>query len=282
MKPLLYSIAAIALATVSAVAQEGSFDRSLSVSGPVNLEVKTDSGGIKVRNGSGSTVRVHAYLKADHGWFGGGDATDRIREIERNPPVEQNGNQIRIGFVHDRNLLRGISMRFEIETPEDTQVHARADSGGVGVEGVRGPVDAKTDSGGIHVENVKGEVHAAADSGGVHLANISGAIYARADSGGIEASDIGGGIDAQTDSGSVHLSQTQAGPIRAKADSGGISIKLAPKAGYDVSIETDSGHISIPEMTVHSSFSSHHVEGKVRGGGPSVDVRASSGSVSVE
>ncbi|HLH03188.1 MAG TPA: DUF4097 family beta strand repeat-containing protein [Bryobacteraceae bacterium] len=282
MKPLLYSLVAIAFAAVCATAQEGSFDRSLSVSGPVTLEVKTDSGGIQVRSGSGSTVRVHAYLKAEHSWFGAGDAADRIRRIEKNPPVEQNGNQIRLGFVHDRDLLRGISLRFEIETPEQSEVHARADSGGVTVEGVRGPVDAKTDSGGVHVDNVKGEVHAAADSGGIHLSNIGGAVYARVDSGGVEASDIAGSIDAQTDSGSVRLSQTRAAPIRAKADSGGVSVKLAPGAGYDVSIQTDSGHISVPEMTVHSSFSAHHVEGKIRGGGPSVEIRVNSGSVSVE
>ena len=282
MKPLLYSVVATAFFAASVFAQEGSFDRSLSVSGPVTLEVKTDSGGIQIRNGSGFTVRVHAYLKAEHSWFGSGDAADRIRQIERNPPVEQNGNQIRIGFVHARDLLRGISMRFEIETPQDTKVDARADSGGVTVEGVQGPVEAKTDSGGIHVENVKGEVRAAADSGGVHLSNIGGAVYARVDSGGVEASDIAGSIDAQTDSGSVRLSQTQAAPIRAKADSGGVTVRLASNAGYDVSIETDSGHISIPEMTVHSSFSSHHVEGKIRGGGPSVEIRVSSGSVSVE
>ena len=35
----------------------------------------------------------------------------RIRELERNPPVEKNGNQVRIGYVRDRDLLKGVSMR---------------------------------------------------------------------------------------------------------------------------------------------------------------------------
>jgi hypothetical protein len=283
MKTFSSALAVMVLASGAAFAQEGSFERSLTVSGLVDLDVKTDSGGITVRSGSGSTVRIHAELKAERGWFGAsGDAAERIRRIEQNPPVEQNGNRVRVGYVNDRELLRGISIRFEIEVPEQTQVRAHADSGGIRVERVQGPVECKADSGGITVADVKGEVHAAADSGGIHVARIGGSAIVKADSGGVEAAEIGGSIDAQTDSGSVHLSQTHAAPIRARADSGGVYVKLAPGAGYDLSIQTDSGRISVPEMTVHSNFSSHHVQGKVHGGGPAVELHVSSGSKTVE
>jgi putative adhesin len=284
MKAFLIGLASIALAggLTARVDEDGSFDKSLTVSGPVDLEVQTDSGGINVTQGSSGSLRIHAILKAEHGWFNSADAQAHIRELERNPPIEQDGNRVRVGYVHDRNLLRGVSMRFEIEAPPDTQLRARADSGGIHVEGIRGPVDCKTDSGGVDIRDIQSEVHAAADSGGIHVHNVKGSLYARADSGGVEARDIAGVIDAQTDSGSVRVSQTLAGSIRAKADSGGVSVKLAPGAGYDVSAESDSGTISVPEMTVSSSFSKHHVEGKVRGGGPMVNVRAESGSVTIE
>ena len=62
---------------------DGSFDRSLSVSGPVDLDVRTDSGGLTVRAGSSGSVRIHAVLKAQHGWFDAGDVEARIRELER-------------------------------------------------------------------------------------------------------------------------------------------------------------------------------------------------------
>jgi hypothetical protein len=127
---------------------EGSFDRSLTVSGPVDLDVKTDSGGITVTRGSIGWLRVHAILKAEHGWFESPDVESSIRELERNPPVEQTGNRIRMGYVRERNLLKGISMHLEIQAPPDTQVRARADSGGVCVQGIRGPADCHTDSGG--------------------------------------------------------------------------------------------------------------------------------------
>lgn len=263
-------------------AEDGSFDRSLTVSGPVDLDLKTDSGGIRViASGSGS-LKVHATLKAQNDWFGSGDVKRRIEELERNPPVEQNGNRIRVGYVQDRSLLKGISIHLDIQAPLDTQLRARADSGGVEVEGIRGPVDCKTDSGGVRIRDVKGEVHAAADSGGIHLANIAGAVFARVDSGGIEGFDLGSAVDAQTDSGSVRLTQTRPAPIRAKAESGGVQVKLAHGADYDLSVETASGTISVPAMTVQSSFSSHHVEGKVGRGGPLVQIRVDSGSARVE
>jgi hypothetical protein len=142
---------AILLAGIPASAQiEGSFDRTLHVSGPVELDVTTDSGGISVRPGASGSVHIHAILKGHNSWDSG-DADRRIHKLERNPPVEQIGNRVRVGYVTDRSLLRNISMRFEIETPAATQLRARADSGGIEAEGVHGPVDCRTDSGGIQL-----------------------------------------------------------------------------------------------------------------------------------
>ena len=284
MKAFAFGIVSVVLAGgLAAQAEEqGSFDKSLTVSGPVDLEVKTDSGGISVTQGSAGVLKIHAILKSQHGWFGSGDAGARIAELTRNPPVEQTGNRIRVGYVRDPALLRGISMRLEIQTPTHTQIRARADSGGIRIEGISGPVDSKTDSGGIDIRDISSDVRAAADSGGIHIGNIKGAVFARVDSGGIEASDVAGAIDAEADSGSIQLRQTKAAPIRAKADSGGVTARLAPGAGYDVSAQCDSGHISVPEMTVKGAFSRHHVEGKVHGGGPLVDVRVDSGGISIQ
>jgi hypothetical protein len=282
MKPFALCFCSVMLAGRIMAAEEGSFDRSVSVSGPVDLDIRTDSGGISVEPGQSSTVQIHAILKAQENGFGSGDAASRIRELERNPPVEQSGDTVRVGYVHDRNLLRGISMRFEVRTPPDTHVRARADSGGIHVEGLKGPIDCKTDSGGIQVRDIQSDVHVAADSGGIRINHVDGAVTARVDSGGVEATNVNGQIDAQADSGSVRLSQSQAAPIRAKADSGGVSVRLAKNAGYNLSIEADSGNISVPEMTVKSGFSSHHIQGQVGPGGPPVEIRVSSGNVSVQ
>jgi Putative adhesin len=282
MKQLALITLMLPLASGLMAGAEGSFEKSLTVSGPVDLDVKTDSGGITIKQGSAGKVRVHAILKAEGGWFASGDAERRIRELVRNPPVEQDGNRVRVGYVHERRMLNGISMRFEIETPADTDLHARADSGGIEVEGLRRAVDCKTDSGGIRISDVAGTVRAAADSGGIHVRDIKGSLFAHVDSGGIEASGIAGSIDAEAQSGSVRLVQTTPAPINAKAESGSVRVTLARGGGYSISADTESGHVSAPEMTVRSSLSSHHVEGKVGGGGPLVKIQVESGSVTVD
>lgn len=260
---------------------EGSFSKSLTVSGPVELDVKTDSGGIVVRQGHAGAVSIHAILKANQGWFSAGDVEARIRDIEAHPPVEQIGNRIRVGYVSG-DRLSNISMRLEIETPADTQVRARADSGGIHVAELHGPVDVKTDSGGVEISDVLADVRAAADSGGIRIRNVKGSLLAHTDSGGIEALDVAGAIDAQADSGRIRLSQTTPAPIRAKTESGGVDVKLVHGAGYDVEADVESGRISVPEMTVHSGFSPHHVQGRIGAGGPLVKIHADSGSVEIE
>ncbi|HWF48383.1 MAG TPA: DUF4097 family beta strand repeat-containing protein [Bryobacteraceae bacterium] len=284
MKSVGFAVLVFSLATgFSATAQEqGSFDKSLPVSGRVELDVKTDSGGISIVPGSAGMVRIHAILKTQHDWLGSGDAMGRIHELEQHPPIEQIGNRIRIGYVQDRDLLRGISMRLEIETPPETQAQARADSGGIRVEGLSGSVDCKTDSGGIELRDINAGVRAAADSGGIRIENIKGPVFARVDSGGIVAREIAGTVDAQADSGGVHIAQTTAAPIHARTDSGGVTVTLAPGAGYDLKVDSDSGNISTPEMSANAEFSRHHREGKVRGGGPLVQVEASSGNVTID
>jgi hypothetical protein len=283
MRTLTFAVAA-AIVCVPAFAQtpDGSFERTLTVSGGVDLDLNTDSGGIVVSPGAPGSVRVKAILKAHRGRWVGSDVESRIRAIEQNPPVDQTGNRIRVGYLADPKLLKGISMRLEIQTPPETSLRAHSDSGGVRVSGIKGPIECETDSGGIEARQIGSDVRVTADSGGIHVHAVQGSLYARADSGGIEATGIGGAIDVETDSGGIQLEQITAAPIRAQADSGGATVRLAPTGGYDLNASSDSGRITVPEMIVKGSFSRHHIEGKVRGGGPLVNVRVDSGNLVIE
>src|ERR1019366_8443821 len=116
----LFALFAIAVGLCHAQRAEGSFDRTLSVTGFVDLDLTTDAGGIRVTPGPPGTVRIHGILKAGDNWFTRGDVESRIRELEAHPPFEQNGNSVRVA-VRSRTLLRGISMRLEGEAPRDSR-----------------------------------------------------------------------------------------------------------------------------------------------------------------
>jgi hypothetical protein len=204
----------------------------------------------------------------------------RIRELEAHPPITQTGSSIRVA-VRDRSVLKGIAMRLEVEAPPDSRLRARADSGGIDVRGIKGPVDCQTDSGGIRASEIDGEVRAAADSGGIHIRRANGPVYARADSGGIDALEVAGSIDVQVDSGGLRVSQTATAPIKAHTDSGGADIVLARAGGYDIRAHAGSGRVTAPDVTISGKLSRHEVNGRLRGGGALVDVRTDSGNIDI-
>jgi hypothetical protein len=259
---------------------ERRFERTFPVSGSVSLDLNTDAGGILVRPGASGMVRVRGILKAQWSLLSGRDVTDRIRQLEGNPPIEANGNTVRVA-VRDKSILRGISMRLEVDTPPETQLRARTDSGGIDVQSIHGPIDCQTDSGGVRAANIDADVRATTDSGGIHIRKASGEVRARADSGGIEALDVAARVEAETGSGGIRISQTQPAPIRARADSGGADIALAQTGGYDITARSESGRVTAENLTPAGKPSRGMLDGRLRGGGPLVDVRVDSGNVTI-
>jgi len=259
---------------------EARFERTLTVTGPVTLDVSANSGVIRVLRGEPGVVRIRGVARTRSTFFIWGQLSGRLRRIAADPPIAQDGNVIGVGDAKDRWLLRGINLLVEIITPEDTEVRALADSGDIRIEGINGPVECETDSGQIEVANINGEVRASSDSGAIHIEGVKGAVDARADSGRIEAFEIAGTIDATTDSGAVLVSQTIVAPVCAKTDSGRIRVKLAAAGGYTVRTRTDNGRIELPQLT-RQRLSRREMEGDIRGGGSVVDLETDSGDIEV-
>ena len=119
--------ATLALAVAPlALAAEGRFERTLTVSGPVTLSVMTGSGRISVQPGTDGQVRVVATLKTSEGWGWGqsGSMTPEaaIKAIEANPPIEQQGSVIRIGDMKDRPEGKNVSISYEVVVPRATSL----------------------------------------------------------------------------------------------------------------------------------------------------------------
>ena len=160
---LVILILVCASAIPASAAVEGSLQRTLQVSGPVNLDVATGSGSIQVRTGASSQVQVTGHIRATE-WFG--DAESRVKRLEDNPPIQKSGNEIRIGHVDDPELTHNISISYEIIVPEETQLRAHSGSGNQTVEGVHGPLEIDTGSGGLKISGIGSRVQASTGSGG--------------------------------------------------------------------------------------------------------------------
>lgn len=295
----------------------GTFDRNFTVSGPVQLGVENGSGSVNVHRGNSGSVAIHAEIRTNH-WMGGSD--DDVREIEQNPPVKQDGNNIRI-YKLDGGLGRHVSINYDITVPETTSVEAHTGSGSQTVEMIEGPVTLSTGSGSLHVREINSATQVQTGSGSIEIHDIHGAVQAKTGSGSISGDAIAGAFKGETGSGHMDVRLTAAGDVSAStgsghvsvngvdgglyaesgsghieisgtprsdwkvhAGSGGVDLHIPNNVGFNVDAHAGSGSVDVAgPITMESSSGSHHeVRGQIRGGGPEVRVTTGSGSITID
>jgi len=298
------AIALVVLFTTAAAfassTPQGTFDRTLSVSGPVDLEVLTRSGDVTVRAGSSGSVQIHGKIYVGDHWLMGGREAD-VHQIEQNPPIRQEGNSVHIEYVDMRN----ISVDYEITVPEETTVRTRSGSGDQLIEGTRGNVEVQTGSGDVKLTKLTGEIHVQTGSGNVRAREIAGTVKGGTGSGDVEIEETGpgdvdmhtgsgnivargvqGGFHGEAGSGDITAEGTQSGSWEIHTGSGNVHVQLPANAAFDADISTSSGTVDVGapvEMTVQGRVGDMHkqIRGKVRGGGPLLRVRTGSGDINI-
>ena len=322
--PTLTAVLAVAasficVASADAQTPEGAFDRTLQVSGAVDLDISSGSGSIRIEPGAAGTVRIAARLRGSS-WSGGSDVEARIRQIEKNPPIEQQGNVIRIGRFPDSDIARNISISYEVAVPADTTLAASTGSGSISVGAIRGPARVKSGSGSVTIGRAGGKVEASTGSGSIKVDGAasleahtgSGAISATAvagptransgsgnitiaqtgkgdvevsaSSGGITLTGVDGAARLNSSSGSIRIDGRPAGRWALHSSSGGITITVPPDAAFDLDARTNSGTIDSAHpvtMEVTGKIDKRRVQGKVRGGGPLIEASCSSGDIRI-
>ena len=236
--------ALLALAVASAGCAGGprssaSFERSLSVSGPLRLELANGSGSAQISAGDAGQVRIRGEVRA-RGWVPG-DVRRRVEEIASNPPIERQGNLIRVGSGRTRDLMRSMTLNYTIVVPPETELETEVGSGSVEVRDIHGPAKLTTGSGGISVANLREDAQVATGSGGITLSNVAGEIRATTGSGGITLSQIRGEIRAITGSGGITIAEP-GGRVTAGTGSGSVTVS---GAAADLRAKTGSGNLTI-------------------------------------
>ncbi len=262
---------------------KGSFERSLKVSGPVDIDLSTGSGDISVHPGEPGRVRIKGKIQA-HDNSGDSNAAQKVRDLEQNPPIQQDGNHIRIGHLEDRELTRNVSIDYELEVSVETELTSTTGSGDVSVEGIRGPVNARSGSGDMKVRSVSGDVTLKTGSGDARLEEISsGRVEVETGSGDVELRSLRGATRVRTGSGDIRAEGELAGGWSLHAGSGEISVRLPSETGFELDAHTSSGeiHTSLP-ITVQGSVGRGELRGKVKGGGDRLELRTGSGDISID
>lgn len=321
---ILVGTSLLVMSSAAYAAVEGHFDRTLKVSGHVDLEIQSGSGNITVHAGDANSVVISGNIKASEGigsWFGGSSlsAQEKVKRLNDNPPIEQNGNNIRIGRIQDEALRNNISISYDVTVPRDTIVQSRTGSGDERISDVNGPVRASSGSGNVSVSNIGAEVRAQAGSGDLVITNVRGRAYTETGSGNIKATGIAGGFDARAGSGNITFEQAGPGSVHAQTGSGNIhlrnvvggveagagsgDVQVEGKIDSDWRIHTGSGEVDVRvpsdarfslnarsssgsvevhhPVTMQGALKRNHIEGTVNGGGTLLDVSTGSGTIRV-
>ena len=318
---ILLVAATIVPAVAGAQTVQGSFERTLSVTGPPEIEVSTGSGRIEVRRGRDGRVEIRGDVRASEDWGSRRAALsreERVRRIEANPPIEQNGNVVRIGRIDDPDLQNGISINYTLTVPADSSLRSKTGSGSHRIEGISGNVHASTGSGSIVAREV-GSVTASAGSGSIDVERADGSVRINAGSGRIQATDVNGAIAARTGSGGIDVVQSGSGDVEVSsssgtvrirgvngrlrasttsgglnvegkpvddwelsAASGGIEVDVPDGSRFDLDATTSSGSIDVGMPVTMSTSGRRALRGTVGGGGSRLRVRTSSGSIHIK
>ena len=314
---LIFIFAAITSLPLYAT-ETGTFDRTLQVSGPVDLDIVSASGNIKIHPGGNASVSIHATIRARSSWTGL-SASEKIKRLQEHPPIEQQGNSIHVGKIEDRELLQNVSIDYDVTVPAQTKVSSLSGSGDQNITGVQLAVNTHTGSGNITIDNIGAGARARSGSGDLRISSVNGGLDAETGSGNIHARGISGEVSVNTGSGEIEVEQTAPGSVRAGAGSGNvklrgvkgslraetgsgnitvdgeptgdwrvgagsgnIDLKVPSGASFNIDARTSSGRLAVNrQVTTQGSFSHNHVQGKVGGGGVLVDLHTGSGDIQV-
>ncbi|HUQ50232.1 MAG TPA: DUF4097 family beta strand repeat-containing protein, partial [Terriglobales bacterium] len=247
-------------------------------------------------------------------------ASEKVKRIEANPPVEQRGDIIVIGKIDDPELRKNVSISYEITVPADSKLRTQSGSGDIDVAGVNGTLRASTGSGNVNAKQIGNEVRVNTGSGDVRLDAVKGRVYATAGSGNVQAYAVSGGFYGQTGSGDITFEQntsgdvtvkTGSGNIRAKyvkggldahtgsgdievdgeakgdwnvsAGSGNISLRLPQNSAFTVDARSSSGQVSVNHpVTIQGTVKRNRLQGKVGAGGVLLSLESGSGNIRID
>jgi len=314
--PLAFALASFAGAGCAAgPSVTGSFDRTLTVTAPIRLELTNASGDVSITGSGDNQVHVHAQVRSSG--MGFGNPQQRLDEVVKNPPIEQRGDTIRIG--KDISRVHNVSISYVIEVPHDTEVDTSVASGSQTIVNVRGPVKVNSASGSIRVDhidrqtqlttlsgsidaqNIGDDLRASSASGSVTVAKIKGDVRISALSGTTQISGPGGRVDADTASGTVEV-QGATRDVKAHAASGRVDVQGNPgessywdlktvsgvvelgvpsNANFHLTAEAISGQIKTDVPIVVEEQGKHSLRARVGNGGGRVEVHTISGEIRV-
>jgi DUF4097 and DUF4098 domain-containing protein YvlB len=239
-----------------------------------------------------------------------GGGTVRVDDIGGEVKAETGGGTIDVGSAGGEVDVETGGGNIKIASAKG-DIKASTGGGSVVVlSGLQGAV-LETGGGSIRLDKCSGTVKATTGGGSIDLGEIGGPVTVESGAGSIRLASAKGRVEAETGGGSIQLNG--ASSVRAETAAGGIVVKLlsSSDARSNSTLETTAGDITVylandlpitvrasielaNGHNIRSEFNEIHItteggnwgprtvtaEGQLRGGGPVLKVRTTSGNIS--
>lgn len=163
-------------------------------------------------------------------------------------------------------------------------LNAHTSGGSIKMENCRCPAEIKTSGGSISVVNGTGVLHAETSGGHIEVHNLSGDADVETSGGSLVLEKIRGKLFGKTSGGSIHTSipGEVAGDMQLKTSAGSIELAVPENAALDIDARTSVGHVVSELPLTTSDAGRQHLRGKLNGGGKSVVLETSAGSITIK
>lgn len=259
MKIKLFFLTVFLLVAASVFAEE--WKREFTVGAHPQLRVQTNDASVEVHGVSGNSISARVVAEGRH-----------IGPGELSVNAQQSGDSISIQVkIPERHIRLNFSprpVRIDISVPENTALDLSSSDGSLRISGIKGATRLGTADGSIRVDNFDGNLHA-------HTADGSVEVAGRFDLLDLSTSD--GRITA-----SVWKGSRMNGTWNLRTADGSITLRLPDDLSAFLDAWTGDGHIDLQlPVEVSGRVEKNRVRGKIRGGGPTLQIHTSDGRITL-
>ncbi len=306
--------------SIALASSEENISQQFDVSAGGNLVIDVAFGTIDVASGTNDSVKIDAFRKIETTDAAkekqylsdvpilinkeGNTVTVRARRTDRSWSWTGNTN---------------MDARYSIRVPKNFNLDLKTGGGTISASDVSGEIKVATGGGKLKLAQLKGPLEAKTSGGSIRLDDCTGALNVKTSGGEIRAHDGGGSLDARTSGGSIAVhdfkgdtmvktsggqlsfenvrgkmtGQTSGGSISAAllsplpgevnlaSSAGSIALTAPPDAAMNLEAQTSVGTVSNDLPIVATRSERDELRGAVNGGGKSVILRSSAGSISI-
>lgn len=288
--------AGVALALVSSSgnvrAENGPFGAAQLVSSYGNVKLDHARGAVTATSSSGSVSVAFVddgALEATSGY-----GTVSIADVTgTSVSAKSSSGNVRAERIHakDLTLKSGYGTLTLRDVAVEHDVQAESQSGNVTAEKLEAARSRLASGyGTINVKHSQGELELTTSSGNIAVDEARGALSAKTGYGSIGAEGVFTAVTAQSQSGNVRVRAQSGSAITSgwslESNYGAVSLDAPKDLRFDLAAKTGYGEVKLG-YTVELAPGNlgkdgRSVRGKVNGGGPTVTVESSSGSVSIQ